>query len=49
MRNICPQAPATVAEARLSIPHPRIHERRFVPAPMTELARDRGILSCQVR
>jgi 7,8-dihydro-6-hydroxymethylpterin-pyrophosphokinase len=37
---ICPQASATVAEVRLSIPHSRIHERRFVPAPMTELARD---------
>jgi len=31
---------ARIHSARLTIPHPRMHERRFVLAPMTELAPD---------
>lgn len=31
---------STVHSARLEIPHPRLHERRFVLAPMVELAAD---------
>ena len=31
---------AQVHAARLEIPHPRMHERRFVLAPMVELAPD---------
>src|SRR2546428_2820395 len=30
----------TVHSAKLEIPHPRLHERRFVLAPMAELAPD---------
>ena len=31
---------ATVQSGKLEIPHPRLHERRFVLAPMVELAPD---------
>jgi 2-amino-4-hydroxy-6-hydroxymethyldihydropteridine diphosphokinase len=31
---------STIHSARLEIPHPRMHERRFVLAPMLELAPD---------
>jgi 2-amino-4-hydroxy-6-hydroxymethyldihydropteridine diphosphokinase len=31
---------STVHSARLDIPHPRLHERRFVLAPMVQLAPD---------
>jgi 2-amino-4-hydroxy-6-hydroxymethyldihydropteridine diphosphokinase len=30
----------TIQSARLEVPHPRMHERRFVLAPMIELAPD---------
>src|SRR5215472_9885079 len=30
----------TIQSARLDVPHPRMHERRFVLAPMLELAPD---------